>query len=240
MKNEFKVGTTTSLLTPVNREHADRAIIYTGDIRNPWKSVYGFPTTAATLAAGREMILHCREDEIFDLLAALNDLLADPKSLNWSLELLKELQQETLQKLVRLIKIEKQPLTENETLGLLEDIEHFLVNSSMQTVASRLENFLAPNKPADEIAGVSKMLARLQMLISALEQVKDDGLHVVVFDRRRQPARPVLEARRHEPILRSSGKSTLTAGFLLPTQDHLTLWSYLVVRNNNGQSAIWN
>ena len=110
----------------------------------------------------------------------------------------------------------------------------------MQTVASRLENFLTPNKPADEIAGVSILLARLQRLISALEQVEDDGLHVVVCDRRRQPARPALETRRHEPILGSGSKSTLTAGFLLPTRYHLTLWSYLIIRNNNGQSAIWN
>jgi hypothetical protein len=240
MKNELKVVTTVSMFTLATWDHAHQATINAGDIRCPWKSVYGFALIAAQLAANQALVLHCREDEAFDLMAKLNALLKRPEVLSRTYKLLKTLEQETRQKLARLTEMEEQPLTESEIPGLLEDTEQILVESSERTVASRLESILSPNKPVEEITGLSKMLVRLRVWISALKKIKDQGMHVVVYDRRRQPYRPALKARRNEPILQDGKQSTLTAGFLLPAKYHLTLWAYLVVRSDDGQSTIWN
>ncbi|RME98130.1 MAG: hypothetical protein D6768_18060 [Chloroflexi bacterium] len=60
------------------------------------------------------------------------------------------------------------------------------------------------------------MLARLNRMMPALDKIKDTGFKVVVADQRRQ----------------SPGG--------LAVRQHLTLWSYLVVRSDDGQSAVWN
>ncbi len=239
MKNEFKTIYPSSLFTLTNWEHTDLTTFYAGDIRHPWKSVYGLPTTIARLAANQKLILHCREDEVFNLLTTLNDLLANPESLNQAYMLLKTLEKATHQELLRLIELQ-QPLAKSEIPGLLEQVEQILIKPSPQTVAGRLEIVLSPNQPVKKIAGVSTMLARLQILILALNKVKDQGFRVVVRNKRRQPARPTLEARRNEPIRPEGQQSTLTAGFLLPAKYHLTLWAYLLVRSDNGQSTVWN
>jgi hypothetical protein len=226
MKNENKVVTSAQSLEYANWQQADLAIILTGDIRHPWKSVYGFSMIAAQLAAGQPLLLHSREDEVFDLLAKLNELLGDPDSLNQAHKLLKKLEQETRQKVSSLIEVEQQSLTVDATAGVLEVAEQILTQPSRQSKADRLADILSPDQPGQEISGKSKMLARLQVLIPALEKVKDKGYHVVVFDKRRKPIR------------RPANQET--AAGLMPVQYHLTLWSYLVVRNDNGQSAGWN
>ena len=69
------------------------ALIAEMDIHQPWKSVYGFPMTAAKLAAGQEMIFHAREEGVFEHLQRLNDLLASPQCLNRAYGLLAQLEQ---------------------------------------------------------------------------------------------------------------------------------------------------
>ena len=96
MRNENKVVTSAQSLEYANWQQADLAIILTGDIRHPWKSVYGFSMIAAQLAAGQPLLLHSREDEVFDLLAKLNELLGDPDSLDQAHKLLKKLEQESM------------------------------------------------------------------------------------------------------------------------------------------------
>ena len=226
MRKENKVVTSAQSLEYANWQEADLAIIHTGDIRHPWKSVYGFSMIAAQLAAGQPLLLHSREDEVFDLLAKLNELLGDPDSLNQAHKLLKKLEQETRQKVSSLIEVEQQPLSVDATAGVLEVAEQILTQPSRQSKADRLADILSPDQPGQEISGKSKMLARLQVLIPALEKVKDKGYHVVVFDKRRKPIR------------RPANQETAVG--LMPVQYHLTLWSYLVVRSDNGQSAGWN
>lgn len=76
--------------------------------------------------------------------------------------------------------------------------------------------------------------------MAALAAVKDRGFRVVVFNRRRQPQRPALEAQRYRPIIHDGQPTGLNAGFLLPDSHHLTLWAYQLQRNDQGQSVIWN
>jgi hypothetical protein len=194
--------------------------IYTGDIQNPWKSVYGFPTTAAKLASGQGLIFHCREDEVVDYLARLNGLLGDPECLNRAHDLLKNLRQQKRQKLKQLLEMANQSITDQEITGLLADIKANGSAPTERTVAERLACFLAPDNPASEIIGLGKMLSRLQRLMPALAEVKEQGFKVIVVDRQRKPVRP---------------------GTDLPLPiPHLTLWRYLIVRSDNGQSAVWN
>ena len=241
MNTELNVMTNTSLFAPVEWKDTDKAVIYAGDIRHPWQSVHGFAMTAARLAANQELVLHCREDEVLGLLAKLNDLLAQPEVLNRTYTWLKKLDQEMLQKLSRLLEFEAQSIGDDETSDLLAQVEQFLTEPAQeQTAADRLQAVLSPNKPVEEIAGLRKMLARLQLLISTLERVKDQGFHVVARNRRRQPKRPALEARREELILQDGQPTALAAGFLQPPSYHSTLWSYVVVRGSAGQSAVWN
>jgi len=223
-----------------NWNDPDRATIYAGDVSQPWKSVYGFPTTAARLATGRELVLHCREDEIIELMEGLNELLESPESLNRAYRMLKKLQQQTKQKLARLIALRDQPIAEDEISNLMADVEQLFTESQEQTPANRLTCILSPNHAVQEIAGTAKMVTRLQKLVTAMDKVKDEGFHVTVRDKRRKPMRPALEAKRNEAVGENGQSDSLPAGFLMPTNYHLTLWTYLVARGDAGQSAIWN
>jgi hypothetical protein len=216
-------------------------ILYSEDIRNPGKSIYGFAINAARLAAEQPLMLHCREDEIFEVMASLNELLGDPAVLGWACHQLARLQEVTQQKLARLTGQEEQPISEQKALEISRAVESYLTAEQPSlTAPDRLEEILTPNRLVTEKRGVQKMLARLERLIPAMEQVKDQGFHVVVYDRRRQPERPNLEARRNQPIHFEDQPTVIPAGFLYPPKYHLTLWTYLVVRSDAGQSTIWN
>lgn len=229
-----------SLFAPATAGLTYQATLYAGDIRQPWKSVHGFAITAARLAAHQKLILYCREDEVFELMAKLNDLLERPENLNQVFERLENLEREHRQKLARLIGPESQPVFENKADQLLEDVEQFTAGSAKSTLTSRLKEISSLHDPAAKIPGLLEMLDRLQVWLAALEKVKARGFHVVVCDRYRQPDRPAVEARRNEPIWCDGQPTTLPAGFLQPAKHHLTLWAYLVARSDQGQATIWN
>ena len=237
MKARFESITATSLFAQNSLNDTAQYTLYAGDIYHPWHSVHGFAVTAARLAAGHNLLLSCREDEVFDLMARLNALLARPEAIERALNMLMELEQQTFQKLRRLLELEDQPISEAETAELIESVEQLLAEPG---TGDRLEEMLSPNQATDEIAGLRKMLSRLQVLIPALEKVKESGFHVVVHDRRRQPARPALESRRNEALNNNGKAGDLPGGFLMPPAYHLTLWNYLVVRSDSGQSTVWN
>jgi hypothetical protein len=226
--------------TAAGKQQPHRATLYGGDVRHPWKSAYGFPMTAARLAANEELVLSCREDEIFDYLAQLNDLLGSPESLNRAHGLLAKLAQVTQQKFERLLQQREQSLSVSEIPTLLAEIEEILAGSTEQTVGDRLVGLLSPDEPTQEILGLGKMLARLRRVMTSLEQVKAQGFKVTVLDRQRQPLRPNLEARRHESITGAEQHEEIPAGFALPVQYHLTLWNYRIARSDGGQSVPWN
>ena len=235
MKTEFNSVITASL-----SRVKERPIAYAGDIRRPWQSVYGFPILAARLAARQELLLSCREDEVFELMAGLNELLQDPTSLNRAYQMLQELEQYQRQKLAELTRLRDQPLDDSEIPTLLAQMEQVLAEAREQTARDRLDSLLSPDQPLADITGVQQMLGRLHGLLAALAEVKDMGFRVVVRDRRRQAARTGLEARRPQPISSQNGPASLPAGFLLPTRYHLTLWDYSIVRGDSAQSAVWN
>jgi len=240
LHNNAAANTIHTFSKVANGNEPERATIYTGDIRQPWKAVFGFPTTAARLAMGQELVLHCREDEVIELMERLNELLESPESLGQAYNMLNKLQQQTEQKLARLIALRDQPIAEDEISDLMTDAEQLLAEPQEQTLANRLACILSPNHAVQEIAGTGKMLARLNKQLAALEQVKDEGFHVVVHDKRRALIRSALESRRNEPIATVEQFGAPSAGFLLPPKYHLTLWTYLVARGAAGQSAIWN
>ncbi|HMQ51024.1 MAG TPA: hypothetical protein PKD98_02930 [Anaerolineae bacterium] len=211
-----------------------------GDLRQPWRSVYGFPMAAARLAARQPLILHCREDEVFQKLASLNHLLAQPDVLNQAYGLLTQLQTETRQNLIRRLELEQEAISESEALKLVAELEQALAQPVPPTTVTRLETILSGPTPSHELAGLKTSLARLQGLMPALAAVKDQGFHVVAQDRRRQPAYPALEARRDELIQRDGQPTEFRAGLLLPPRYHLTLWAYLIVRSEQAQSPVWN
>lgn len=216
-------------------------ILGSGDIRSPGKSVYGFTINAARLAAQQPLVLHCREDEIFEVVGILNKLLGDPVVLGWACQQLASLQDVTQQKLARLTELEEQPISEQKALEIAQAVESYLTAEQPSlTVLDRLEKILTPNLLMTEKGGIQKMLARLERLVPALEHVKEQGFHVVVSDRRRQPQHPNLESRRTQSIHFKGQPTAIPAGFLYPPKHHLTLWAYLVVRSDAGQSSIWN
>ncbi len=237
--NEFNVKRAT-LFIPAGRIDSTLPILSASDIHQPWRSVFGFPMAAAQLAAHQDMLFHCRTDEVFNYLARLNKHLDSPESLNRAFELLGKLERETQKKLVRLFEQKKQPIQEEEIQALLDQVEQLLAGSSGPVAADRLDVILSPGRPFDEVVGSGRMLARLRVLVKALAQVKDTGLHVVVTEGYRQPARPALTARHADPILWDGQPSGLTAGFLQPLKLHLTLWAYRLTHSSNGQSAVWN
>ncbi|MEZ4581094.1 MAG: hypothetical protein R3A10_05505 [Caldilineaceae bacterium] len=51
------------------------------DMRDPWMSVYGFPTIAGRLAGGEELLLVCRRDEPSTFVNQLNVLVGAPATL---------------------------------------------------------------------------------------------------------------------------------------------------------------
>ncbi len=114
------------------------------------------------------------------------------------------------------------------------------VTTSEQKAAERLKLLLTPNHPVQEIAGLSRQPARLLESLRGLRTVKAQGFRVVVYNRRRLPRRPALEERRDEPVLLEGRPTCLPAGFLLPPVTHQTLWTYLLVRRDQGQSTAWN
>lgn len=235
----YQNSTSPSLFTPWVPDawfKPDQATVSSTDIHHPWRSVYGFPLTLAQLAANQKVILYCREDEVFDLMAGLNDLLKNPVHLNRAFTWLQQFDQGIHEKLVRLKQFETQPLTEEETVEVVASAEQLLTEPVSTTAENRLLEFLSPDQPAAEISGLGEMLNRLRLWLPALEGVKDQGFRAVVFDRRRQPSRPALEAGRNE----IGGPGGLPAGFLLPQQYHLTLWAYLVQRHDTGQAGVWN
>jgi len=241
MNNEFQTTVTPSLFSAGSWDPASYATLGAEDIRHPGKSVYGFSANAARLADNQPLILHCREDEVFDLLAKLNDLLGNPAILNEAYRQLAELKEVTERKLARLTELKAQPISESEISEIVETIDSYLTaESSSQTVLNRLEQILTPNRSSDEKAGLQTILDRLEGTMTALAAVKDRGFRVVVLNRRRQPQRPVLEAQRHRPIIHDGQPTGLNAGFLLPDSYHLTLWAYQIGRNDRGQSVIWN
>ena len=240
---QLQALTTVSLfgpLAPAFWDMTHQATLDPADIRQPWRSGHGFAATAAQLAAKQKLILHCREDEIFDLMAGMNDLLSNPAALNQAYTWLQQLQQETLETLARLKQVEEHPLTHADIPELLAYAEQLLTEPASSTVVDRLESQLAPDRPAAQVAGLSLMVKRFLVWLPALEKVKNQGFRVVVFDRSRQPDRPALEARRHEAIGHDKQPDGLMAGFLLPRRYHLTLWAYLVGRSGVGQAAVWN
>lgn len=225
---------TTQLHNTTNHWMQERATIYTGDIRSPWKSVYGFPVTAARLAPGQELVLHCREDEVFDYLAQLNQLLESPESLNRAYQLLEALAQMTHQKFIHLVQLQDQSISTNEIPDLLGEVEEILAGNVEDTLASRLACFLSPDDPIQEIVGVRKMLLRLRRVMAGLDKVKHQGFKVAVIDRRRKPLRPGGSV----PVEGQPGE--LPGTFRFPPQYHLTLWAYLVAKSDARQSTVWN
>lgn len=239
MKNEFKSRITLSLFNPATARPRYEATLHVDDIRQPWKSVNGFSVAAARLAAHQQLILHCREDEVLELMAKLNELLESPQVLQQACEWLHFLERQARQKVAGLIALKEQPLTDHDIDRLLEDIGEFLAESAEPTT-TRLKEALAPNHPVSEIAGSIRVLFRLQVWLAALKRVKNQGFRVIVCDRYRHPDRPALEARRNEPIWQDGQLTPLPAGFLQPPKYHLTLWAYLLVRSGSRQSRIWN
>jgi len=221
-------------------DRPDRVTIYAADIRKPWKSVYGFPMTAAQLATRQKLMLTCREDEILDNLAQLNTLLSSPESLNRSCDLLEKLAQTTREKILWLVQLQEQPLADSDVEDVMVTVEEILAIPDEQTVADRLANLLTPDDPIREIAEVGKMLVRLRRLTPALDRVKDRGFKVVVINRRRQPQRPNLAARRQQSVPVEGQPELTPARFLSPIGYHLTLWNYLVVRAEGRYSTVWN
>ncbi len=217
-----------------------RATIYTGDIRSPWKSVYGFPMTAARLANGQKLVLHCREDEVFDYLTQLNALLESPEALNQVCHLLNKLARATRQKLDRRLQLREQPLSDSEIPDLMTAVEDILDSSTPDTVAERLACLLSADDPTHEIVGLGKMLSRLRRVMVGLDKVKDWGFRVVVLDRSRQPQRPNLAARRIEATPAEGQPPGIAPNFSAPVQFHLNLWSYLVAKSDRDQSVGWN
>lgn len=241
MNSEFQTTVTPSLFSGGTWDPAGYAPLGAEDIRHPGKSVYGFSANAARLAAGQPLILHCREDEVFDLLAKLNDLLGNPAILNKAYRQLVELKEVTEQKLARLSELEAQPISEAEISEIVETIETYLTaERSSHTVLDRLEQILTPNRAFDEKEGLQTMLDRLEDTMTALAAIKERGFRVVAFNRRRQPQRPVLEGQRNRSIIHDGRPTGLNAGFLLPDSYHRTLWVYHLERNDQGQSAVWN
>jgi hypothetical protein len=220
---------------------AGQTSIDPADIRQPWRTGYGFPLTAVQLAANHNLLLHCREDEVFELMAGLNELLADPAALNRAYTWLQQLEQDTRASLAQLRRIEAQPVSQAEIPELVAYAEQLLTEPvPPHTPIDRLESLLLPGRPAGQMAGLMQILWRFQVWLPALEKIKDRGFRAVVFDRRRQAARPALEARRNETIGQDEQPGRLKAGFLLPTRYHLTLWAYLVCRSDAGQASVWN
>jgi hypothetical protein len=242
MKHEFYTDTAApSIFSSHQWSNADFATLSASDITNPWRSVFGFPMNAARLAAGQPLLLHGREDEIFELMVKLNELLANPAVLNQSFQRLDELKSATESKLARLREIEEKPISEEEIEELVAAIEaHINSENSKMAVLDRLEEILKPNQEGDEKVGLQKMLSRLEVSMAALVKVKDQGFHVVVVSRKRQPSRPALEAQRYKPIVHQGQPTDLAAGFLLPASYHLTLWTYVIARSDGGQATVWN
>ncbi len=232
MNNEFLARPPVSLFSAATQEYTGRNTIYPGDLRRPWQSVYGFALIAAQLAAGQKLILHCREDEIFEYLATLNHLLKCPPALSRAYCRLKALEAETLARLACLSALETQP--QHPTFV---DPASALPGSTTHTGAECPDN--TADRLTETIARLTQMLLRHRVFLAALAEVKDTGFHAIVIDRRRQPSRPGLEARRYEPILLNGKPTPLPAGFLFPAAHHLTLWGYLVARSE-GQSTVWN
>ncbi|MCB0209087.1 MAG: hypothetical protein KDJ52_07150 [Anaerolineae bacterium] len=241
MYNKMQTETNSSLFSTGAWAYSNSATLYNRDIHQPWKSAYGFAVSAARLAAGQPLVLHCREDEIFENMAALNTLLKHPVVLQRAAAMLINLKEASEQKLERLVEIEEQPISESQLADIIQAVEEFLTTDRAElTVFDRLEESLIPPHIGDEKVGLQKMVDKLEGMIAALEQVKATGFHVVVQDRRRQPARPALEMQQSEAAQHNGQSAQHSAGLVLPTQYHLTLWSYAVVRNDHGQSPIWN
>jgi len=227
-------------LSPDIWEIAKQATIYPGDIYQPWRSPHGFPVTAARLAAHQKLTLYCREDEIFDLIAQLNKLL-NQAALNQAYKMLQHLEEQTLQKLVHLIQTREQLSPPDDNAETKEKVEQNPATPPpSETVTNRVAHELSPDQPTEEITGLREMLARFEGWLATLEAAKAQGFRVVVQDRRRQPTHPVLHARRNETIVQAGKPVDLKTSFLLPTRYHLTLWAYVINRNDQGQSLIWN
>lgn len=241
MNNEFQTVINPSLFSAEPWAYSGCKTLAIEDIRSPWKSVYGFAMGAARLAAGQPLVLCCREDEIFEQVTKLNELLGQPAVLARAFARLAALKGASEQKLNQLFELEERPLAEEDISEIVKTVEQFLTASgSAQTLLSRLEEMLRPQRAGDQKVGLQKMVGRLEKLMAALTMVKERGFRSSVYDRRRQPAYPALNARRNEPIMRNGQPSGLTAGFLLPVQYHLTLWSYVIIRDDHGQSRVWN
>ena len=58
-----------------------RVLLTPADMRDPWMSVYGFPTIAGRLAGGEELLLVCRRDELSAFVNQLNVLVGAPATL---------------------------------------------------------------------------------------------------------------------------------------------------------------
>lgn len=239
MKNEYKPALPVPSLFAPSTEDLAQATLYAGDIHQPWKSVNGFAVAAARLAAFQKLRLHCREDEVFELIAMLNNLLEHPATLNRAFEGLELFEQEHRQKLTRLVAAKEEQVSGNKVGPLLDDVARFNSGVAQLTVASPLKETCGYD-PAAKIPDLLEVLDRLQKWLAALEKVKHSGFHVIVYDRHRQPDRPALEARRNEPIWQDGQSFSLPAGFLLPAKHHLTLWAYLVTRSDQGQATVWN
>lgn len=117
---EIPAETTTN---PSDRGWQNYATLYSDDIRQPWKSVYGFPITAVRLATGQTLVLYCRADEAADYLTQLNALLASPENLSRAFDSLVKQTQAHRQKLARLLHLQAQPIADDEIPDLLTEIE---------------------------------------------------------------------------------------------------------------------
>ena len=222
-------------LAPAEWEPSTQATLYGPDLADPWRSVYGFPLAAAQLAAGQKLLLFCRDDEIFAVLARLNTLLACPTALDRAYKLGRQLEQAVEYKIERLLERQKSLSTNGGQVGQLEP-----VTPLEEAGTGNLGRLITPGYPVYEITGLKQMQTRLGVWLPALDGAKDQGFHSAILDRRRQPYRPALEMRRNDSVLVDGEPSALKAGFLLPVQYHLTLWAYLVSRSESGQSPIWN
>ena len=181
-----------------------RVLVTPADMRDPWMSVYGFPTIAGRLAGGEELLLVCRRDELSTFVNQLNLLVGAPANLQRAGSMVRQMTAGTRAKLRQLIAVELHPPSESDVADIVRAVDAMLSTRAGDfDLEEQLACLIEPTYATQKLRGLARQLAHFESFQAALRTCEHVGFAVETWGGERRS-------------FTRNGKPSL----------HATLWQY--------------
>ena len=159
--------------------NATRVLVTPADMRDPWMSVYGFPTIAGRLAGGEELLLVCCRDELSAFVNQLNLLVGAPATLQRAGAMVRQMTAGTRTKLRELIAVELLPPSAGDAAAIARAVDAMLSERTVDPdLAEQLACLIEPTYATQKLQGLARQLAHFESFHAALRTYEHVGFAV--------------------------------------------------------------